>query len=168
MTKRVPRERLDYPTLTPQRRQRIVTSVDIPSTEATFEPRSKSVHGESRHVEGNFVLTKADGGYRNGAGRPTGRPNVVTATLKRAVLLAAENVGEDGHGKDGLQGYLRRLALNEPQAFTSLLRRILPQQVHTSVDPQSALGQILEGARARLAIEKAKVINADPRSRKGW
>jgi hypothetical protein len=76
-------------------------------------------------------------------------------------MFAAEDVGEDGNGKDGLQGYLRRLALMEPQAFTSLLRRILPQQVHASVDPQSALGQILEGARARLQIEKAKVIEGD-------
>jgi hypothetical protein len=76
-------------------------------------------------------------------------------------MFAAEDVGEDGNGKDGLQGYLRRLALMEPQAFTSLLRRILPQQVHTTVDPQSALGQILESARVRLNYEKARVIEGD-------
>jgi hypothetical protein len=59
-------------------------------------------------------------------GSRRGKPNKTTATLKEAILLAAEQVGEDFKGKDGLTGYLRGLAVSEPKAFASLLGRVLP------------------------------------------
>jgi hypothetical protein len=64
-----------------------------------------------------------------GKGRTKGTPNKTTAILKQAILLAAEEVGEDGKGKGGTTGYCRRLALQEPKAFASLMGRILPTQV---------------------------------------
>jgi hypothetical protein len=64
-----------------------------------------------------------------GPGRPKGLPNKTTTILKEAVLIAAENVGNDGAGKGGLVGYLQHVAATNVPAFTSLLGRVLPLQV---------------------------------------
>lgn len=64
-----------------------------------------------------------------GKGRPPGIPNKTTAMLKEAILLAAEEVGEDGQGTDGLKGYLRTLARTEPKSYSTLLGKVLPLQV---------------------------------------
>lgn len=62
-------------------------------------------------------------------GSRKGKPNKTTALLKDAILLAAEQTGQDGKGKDGLTGYLRRVAQADVKAFSSLLGRVLPLQV---------------------------------------
>lgn len=64
-----------------------------------------------------------------GPGRPAGVPNKTTALLKDAIVMAAEQVGQDGAGKEGLIGYCKFLATNEPKAFASLMGRVLPTQV---------------------------------------
>ena len=69
------------------------------------------------------------GGARPGAGRPKGSPNKVTTQLKEAILRAAEESGEDQRGKDGLIGYLRRVANDDVKAFSGLLGKVLPLQV---------------------------------------
>lgn len=63
---------------------------------------------------------------RAGIGRPAGIQNKTTRTLKEAILLAAEQVGQDGKGKDGLTGYLRRVAQEDVKAYSSLLAKVLP------------------------------------------
>lgn len=68
-------------------------------------------------------------GTRPPGGSRKGRPNRTTKTLREAILLAAEQVGEDGAGRDGLVGYLRRVAFEDVKAFASLLGRVLPLQV---------------------------------------
>jgi hypothetical protein len=68
-------------------------------------------------------------GERRG-GRRKGTPNKTTAALKEAILLAAEQTGEDGRGKDGLVGYLRHVAEKEVRSFTALLGRVLPLQLN--------------------------------------
>lgn len=62
-------------------------------------------------------------------GRQKGTPNKTTGALKDAILLAADQVGEDGSGKDKLVGYLRTVAKSDVKAFASLLGRVLPMQV---------------------------------------
>ena len=64
-----------------------------------------------------------------GPGRPKGSPNKTTATLKEAILAAAEAVGHDGQGKDGLTGYLKHVAASDVKAFSALLGKVLPMQV---------------------------------------
>lgn len=62
-------------------------------------------------------------------GRPKGAPNKTTRVLKEAVVQAAEAVGADGKGKQGLVGYLTHLARTEPRAFSSLLAKAMPIQL---------------------------------------
>ena len=68
-------------------------------------------------------------GERRG-GRAPGVPNKMTTTLKDAILKAAELVGADGKGKDGLVGYLKDLAGNRKELFVPLLARVLPLQIN--------------------------------------
>lgn len=62
-------------------------------------------------------------------GRPKGVPNKTTTLLKTAILMAASRVGRDLKGKDGLEGYLMRLAIGEPKAMAMLLAKVLPLQI---------------------------------------
>ena len=64
-----------------------------------------------------------------GKGRRKGTPNKTTATLKEAILLAAEETGFDGQGQEGLKGYLKRVAAEDVKAFSALLGKVLPLQL---------------------------------------
>ena len=64
-----------------------------------------------------------------GPGRPKGLENKTTKLLKEALIIAAEAVGSDGDGKDGLSGYCEDLARNEKKAFAALMGRLLPLQI---------------------------------------
>jgi hypothetical protein len=85
---------------------------------------------------------------RRGAGRPKGSPNKTTAALKDAILMAAEQRGEDGEGKDGLTGYCAFLAKEEPRAFASLLGRVLPMQITGSLEVHAATKEQRDAAVA--------------------
>lgn len=58
-------------------------------------------------------------------GRPKGVPNKINQMLKDAILQAADEAG----GKDGLVGYLRLQAMENPGPFMGLLGKIIPMQV---------------------------------------
>jgi hypothetical protein len=62
---------------------------------------------------------------RRGPGRPKGSPNKLPASVKEAILKAGEAAG----GDDGLVGYLRKQAIENPGPFLSLLGKVLPLQV---------------------------------------
>jgi hypothetical protein len=76
-----------------------------------------------------------------GMGRKKGVPNKTTATLKEAILLAAQKVGFDGKGKDGLEGYLTAVATTDMKSFCTLLGKVLPMQV-TGADGGPVQGDI--------------------------
>ena len=60
-----------------------------------------------------------------GPGRPKGVPNKNTTLLKEAILQAATEAG----GRDGLVGYLRQQAVDNPASFMALLGKVLPLQL---------------------------------------
>ena len=66
---------------------------------------------------------------KGNAGKPKGAVNKTTAALKDAILAAAQAVGQDGKGKLGLEGYLRRVAQDDVKAFAGLLGKVLPMTV---------------------------------------
>lgn len=68
---------------------------------------------------------KKKGGKRVGAGRPKGVPNRLTTDLKEMILRAADKAG----GDEGTEGYLATQAIQNPNAFMSLLGRALPLTV---------------------------------------
>lgn len=62
-------------------------------------------------------------------GRKHGTPNVMTRELKVAIITAAQRLGSDLKGMDGVVGYLTRIAKDDPKTFTMLLRAVLPLQI---------------------------------------
>jgi len=50
-----------------------------------------------------------NGTFRNGhekrGGRKRGTPNMISQSLREAIIEAGHQVGSDGQGKDGLRGY---------------------------------------------------------------
>jgi hypothetical protein len=71
-----------------------------------------------------------------GRGRPKGAVNVITREVKEAILAACNRHGEDGRGTNGLEGYMYKLAREEPRTMAMLLRAIMPTQV--TVEPKEA------------------------------
>lgn len=80
--------------------------------------------------EKHVIGTPFQPGHKLARGRPSGAQNKTTKLLKDLVMQAAEQVGEDGAGKDGLLGYLKNLAVKKPELFVPLLAKILPIQLN--------------------------------------
>lgn len=68
-------------------------------------------------------------GHPKWGGRKKGVANQSTRILKDAILMAAVEVGNDGSGTEGLVGYLKRIALEEPRSFVTLLGKVMPLQI---------------------------------------
>jgi hypothetical protein len=64
-----------------------------------------------------------------GTGNGMRLQNKTPKTVGEAVVFAAADVGEDGLGKGGLVGYLRRMARTEPKIFAPLLVRVLANPI---------------------------------------
>ncbi|WP_119169026.1 hypothetical protein [Algihabitans albus] len=86
--------------------------------------------------------------------RPSGDPTrQTTLHLTEAILLAAEQSGEDCEGKDGLVGYLRRIANEDIKTFSGFLAKVLPLQV--AGDPESPLRVVVATGIERAPDERA-------------
>ena len=70
------------------------------------------------------AFVKNDKPRRRGPQAPTNKAR----NLREAVILAAEAVGEDGRGHNGVVGYLKNAAVEEPKAYLKLFAKILPMQ----------------------------------------
>lgn len=79
-------------------------------------------------------MANGHGGKRTGAGRKKGSSNAINKLIKDAVVEAAEIVGQDGEGKDGLVGYLVARASDQPQAFMGMMSRVIPTQIEGGGD----------------------------------
>jgi hypothetical protein len=68
-------------------------------------------------------------GHKKLGGRKKGTPNRFNKDLIQAIVQAADQVGSDGKGKDGVDGYLRMLAGEKAAYFVGLLRQAVQKQV---------------------------------------
>lgn len=80
-------------------------------------------------------------------GRQKGTPNKLTAALKDMILQAAEQAHPEG-----TVGYLRHQAVENPNAFMSLLGRVLPMTVQGAGE---------NGEHLIVAVERRLVRPAD-------
>lgn len=100
---------------------------------------------------------KRDAYFVKGQGGPGRRPGVqnkMTTQLKTAIITACEMVGRDKHGKDGVEGYLARLAINHPAVMGRLLEKLLPLQLmgaieHTAPRTYETLEDLSDELKAR-------------------
>jgi hypothetical protein len=76
-------------------------------------------------IKGVELLVPEKGEKHAGAGRPKGSKNKITLGLKEALLVALETVGEDGKGKNGLTGYLYKVAMTRPDLIMRMLVEVL-------------------------------------------
>jgi hypothetical protein len=63
-----------------------------------------------------------------------GTANKIPKLVKDCVLLAAELEGLNQNGKDGMVGFLRRVAREDITAFAGLLKGVMGQQAETDGD----------------------------------
>jgi hypothetical protein len=84
-------------------------------------------------MRNNKMRTQRPGTFKKGhkkmGGRKKGTPNLFNKDLIQAIVQAAEQVGSDGKGKNGVDGYLQRLAGKKEGYFVSLLRQAVQKQV---------------------------------------
>ena len=73
-------------------------------------------------------------GHEKSGGRKKGTPNRLTAELKEMILLAFTELGADGHGKEGLKGFIKRIGREDIKASAMLLRAVLPMQIKASIN----------------------------------
>ena len=78
---------------------------------------------------GQFSSTYQPLNHAPGPGRTPGSKNKISREIKEAVITAANLVGSDKRGKDGLIGYMRRLAVRNEAVFGGLLRHVMGSQV---------------------------------------
>jgi hypothetical protein len=67
-------------------------------------------------------------------GRRHGSRNVMSVSLRGAIIEAADRLGCDGKGRDGCVGWLMTFAKRHPVPFSHLLAKALPIEVHAPAD----------------------------------
>lgn len=107
-------------------------------------------------------------GHERYGGRKPGQIGRHARLLKELILMAAELEGSDGEGRDGLLGYLRKIAREDMRVFAMLLGRVLPLQVETKNDQrETVVCRSVEEIRADLeargiSIEAIKRVLCQP------
>lgn len=70
-----------------------------------------------------------DGTFKTGhakrGGRKAGTPNATSPNLQMALLAAAADIGSDGNGTDGLEGYFCWLGVNHPDVYFRFLIKLM-------------------------------------------
>jgi len=88
------------------------------------------------------MRTQRPGTFRKGhkklGGRQKGTPNRISSNLIEKIVQAAEQVGSDGKGKDGIGGYFQRLAGKKEGYFVSLLRQAV-QKLMPATEPEGEI-----------------------------
>lgn len=90
-----------------------------------------------------------EGGHKKRGGRKKGARNRLTREVAEAIIAAAEEIGSNGRGKGGVQGYMKFLGRREPRIFGMLLRAVMPLQINANVR-QSQVYKTPEEIRAAM------------------
>ena len=83
-------------------------------------------------------------------GRPKGATNLMTRDVKEAIIAACNQIGSDGKGTGGLQGYMVFLGKQHPTTMGMLLRAIMPTQVTVERTERPKEYKTLEDAKKEL------------------
>jgi hypothetical protein len=95
-------------------------------------------------------------------GRKKGVPNRFTASLKQAILDAAQIAG--GGGQEGLRDYLVRQAHENPGPFMSLLARVLPHQLTGDEEGGGGITVVIQrfaDVDGNLTADESRAIDGD-------
>ena len=120
------------------------------------DPVSKAGKRLTRGSQPTRARTAGSGQFRKGhqktGGRKKGTPNRRPAEITEAILEAFTELGVDGHGKDGLKGFVKRIGLEDLKTSGMLLRALLPMQIsgslNTTVNVEyKSLEEAMEDAR---------------------
>ena len=72
---------------------------------------------------------KKTGGRKAGVrNKATEETDKLTRDMMEMVKQAAERVGSDAAGTDGVVGYLQTIAMSHPRSFAKLIGRVMDQQ----------------------------------------
>jgi hypothetical protein len=84
-------------------------------------------------------------------GRPKGSQNKLTRELRELIVEAAERLGRDGEGEEGLLGYLMWLGRKVPGSYAVLLGGVMPVHVNATVTHKQVktLEEAVAEAKAR-------------------
>lgn len=84
-------------------------------------------------------MARFEKGHKLAKGRPKGVPNKVTADLKQMVLGALD--------KAGGEKYLLRQALDNPNAFLSLVGKCFPKEVKAELSGKVTLEELISATK---------------------
>jgi hypothetical protein len=73
--------------------------------------------------------------------------------MKEAIVTAMAQVGQDGHGFNGLVGYVRGLILRSDQAGASLVRIVVPLTLNAPASGPLSAYKTEEDIRAEFALK---------------
>lgn len=101
------------------------------------------------------------------SGRKKGTPNKLSTELKKVILEAAAMVGRDGRGKEGLHGYLCKLAIQQPKIYGRLLEKLIPMHIKIGDDNAPAeryetVEELRTAMEARGLPAPARIIDVTP------
>ena len=135
--------------------------IEIPDRKSRAKRRLARGTGTPREVK---KRPKVEEGNKRGRGRPPGAQNYYTRQVKEAILEAANQLGEDGEGYDGLVGYMRFLGRSEPKTFAMLLRAVMPTQVDIKTVEQ--VGRPKRYQTSEEVLEELKMYGIVPQEQK--
>jgi hypothetical protein len=116
-------------------------------------------------------------GHAKRGGRKRGTPNVFPPDYKKAIVEAAERIGNDGNGRDGLVGYFSWVALRHPRIFsTVLLINVLPLEFaesNTPEEPRRTMEEVGQWVREYIGFagkgrKQQRTVSVDVRSPSDW
>lgn len=112
--------------------EEVLEPLDVPEIDPDVEGERVMPGMATRFKPGH---KKLGGGLNKPGQKP---PKGFTENLRQAAMRAAREVGFDGTGKDGLVGYLRRVARGDPRVFNQLLLRLIQaDQTQSDAKPNS-------------------------------